>query len=404
MPVSRILFSAWGVALSVVLVFCACARAGDHVPYSPDSPWNRKIGPAPVYDRNSELYVEALDGAFGIDPTRFTMPVYEVSAATPVREVRLSGVYSEVGRRGRMLKKSKEATVRVPIPDGAQSAAGSDAQIILWNPETGDEWGFWRAQPLSDGAWEAVNGYYYNTRWSGVPPFGFISRGAGVPYLTGLVRRWEIERGVIAHAIALGINYPSKLHTYPATKSDGTKMPPSLPSGARLQLDPSLTDEDFEAWGLDGPGRVIARALQDYGMIVIDSSGHPKLYAEYEGTAHWNGTVVDDTVKNIPYAAFRVLDLATPPAPSPPAGLQAAESGGAVALTWEPSAYATRYLVKRRAKGEGEARVIASWVAGTSYVDPDVRTGVRYAYEVVAVNHNGASRDSRRARILLGPK
>jgi len=42
-------------------------------------------------------------------------------------------------------------------------------------------------------------------------------------------------------------------------------------------------------------------------MIVIDVAGHPKVYAEYEGTAHWNGVIANKTVSKIPYSAFKVL-------------------------------------------------------------------------------------------------
>ena len=70
--------------------------------------------------------------------------------------------------------------------------------------------------------------------------------------------------------------------------------------------------------GLDLTGRIIAKALQHYGMILVDGSGHPKIYAEYEGTANWNGVIHKNTVRNIPYHAFRVLSLRTPETPLPP--------------------------------------------------------------------------------------
>ena len=60
--------------------------------------------------------------------------------------------------------------------------------------------GFSKATPNSDGTWSAGNGYHYNTQWSGVPPTHFASRGAGVPYLTGLIRPCEIAQGQINHA------------------------------------------------------------------------------------------------------------------------------------------------------------------------------------------------------------
>ena len=45
-------------------------------------------------------------------------------------------------------------------------------------------------------------------------------------------------------------------------------------------VDPSLSESGLSAIGLDRTGMIIARALQKYGMILIDVSGRPKLYAE----------------------------------------------------------------------------------------------------------------------------
>lgn len=292
-----------------------CSGAGSGVsrqpPYGVDSPWNLKIGPEPVYDPNSEVIVGSLHGVFGSDPTRYTMPVYAVDPQTTMVTVRLSGLFSNVTGNGETLAVTKRPDLLVPVPSHARKAKGRDGQMILWNPETGDEWGFWRMKKAG-GIWTAVNGYHYNTRWSGVPPSGFISRGAGVPYLAGLIRPWEIAQGRIDHAIAFGVDYPNQLFVYPATKSDGKGLTHFLPAGARLQLDPSLTEDDFTEWGLDRAGKIIARALQTYGMILVDGSGHPKIYAEYEATANWNGVIHKNTVRTIPYTSFRVLSLATP--------------------------------------------------------------------------------------------
>lgn len=373
----------------------------DHIrPYSNDSPWNLKIGPSPVYDRHSETFTNKLSGDFGIDHSRFTMPVYIVSDKTPMRSIALSGIYSDVTRDGRMLMKQKQANITVPLPPETEPAAGTDAQIILWNPVTGDEWGFWRVKK-TEGEFEAVNGYHYNTQWSGVCPYGFISRGAGTPYLVGLIRRWEVEQGRIEHAIALGVNYPSRLYVYPATKSDGKGLPPDLPSGARLQLDPSLTDEDFDKWGLDRTGRIIARALQEYGMIVIDSSGHPKLYAEYDGTANWGEMLHKNTVRNIPYSAFEVLDLATPPTPSAPAHPEGKVTDNAVNIVWGPSESATRYTVRRQGPESKDYITIAENITTTTFTDNTVKKGESYSYIIHAINYNGVSRKSRRVNVLI---
>jgi phage portal protein BeeE len=51
----------------------------------------------------------------------------------------------------------------------------------------------------------------------------------------------------------------------------------------------------------------VARALQRYGMYVVDNSGRPKVLFEYAGTARWRGAIHAGTVSPIPLSAFRVL-------------------------------------------------------------------------------------------------
>jgi hypothetical protein len=235
-----------------------------------------------------------------------------VSGSTPRRTVSVSGWFSNVTNDGRTLVNRGGGTVSLPIPPGAAAAAGSDAQIILIDHDTGDEWGASHFQRSGSG-FSAWNVYHYNTRWSGVPPStssggAFANRGAGVPYLAGLIRPCEIAAGRIDHALAFAYDSPTGRFIPPATKSDGASDDPrDLPEGARLQLDPSITPAQLQAWGCTATCATIARALQVYGMYVIDNSGRPKVMAEFEGTAQWNGTITSKTVSRIPLSAFRYV-------------------------------------------------------------------------------------------------
>ncbi len=384
-----------------VLCFAAASLAGQR-PYNNVSPWNLRIGPNPAYDRHSDVFVQSMTGLFGSNVAKYTMPVYEVDTKIPHVPVYFSGRYTEVDRENRRATVIKEAKVFIPVPAHAVPAAGRDGQLIIWNPKTGDEWGLWRVESVAN-AFLAVNGYHYNTNWSGVPPFGFFNRGAGVPYLAGLVRPWEIAQGRIDHAIAFGVNYPNKMFVYPATKSDGRDLSADvfgdgqqslmvqLPSGARLQLDPGLAEDDFDRWGLTPAARVIARALQEYGMILVDSSGHPKIYAEYEGTAQWNGVVREGLLYKIPYTAFRVLDLGAPERPAAPNGLTVEKGSDGVRLSWQPVPSATRYRVYRR-QPEKAWVLVASWVSETEWQDKVQAAGTLYT--VVAASHNGVSKSA----------
>ena len=299
-------------------------------PYADTSPWNTPIVPNPVIDPNSATHIATIGGNLSSDPTQYTYPVYETSSAVPLSTVTISGAFSNVTGDGQTMENQSRGSVQVPIPPQASAAAGSDAQVVIVNPETGDEWGFWQFRSAS-GGFAATNGYHYNTRWSGVPPrtasgSPFVSRGAGVTYLAGLIRPCEIERGRIDHALAFAYSYPRSDFVYPATKSDGGSSDPNdVAEGTRLQLDPALTDADLAALGCTGACLTIAHALQVYGMYVIDNSGRAKIMAEFEGTANWGGTITSKTVESLTLDRFRVLDPASSTAAAPPAPPPATE-------------------------------------------------------------------------------
>jgi hypothetical protein len=197
-------------------------------------------------------------------------------------------------------------------------SAGSDGQIVIWDPTTGTEYSFWQFAKLADGTYTATNGYRYHTGagYNGRFADGLAGRGAGTPYFAGLVRKWEIDQGHIDHALAFAYDSPSAEVRYPASKSDGGGFGgitgSDLPEGTRLQLDPALTDADFSAWGLSPAAKTIARAMQTYGMYVIDHSGSSKIYLEDRLTAKWGTDIGRDLVRGIPWTAFRVVTAPVP--------------------------------------------------------------------------------------------
>jgi hypothetical protein len=249
------------------------------------------------------------------DPDQYTIPVYSFDAATPRKTVKLSGNFSsyDAGDNSRVGYGSAPTITGVPYPAGVKSGAGSDGQIILWDPVAGVEYGFWQWQEDGAGNVTATNGYRYHTGegYNGRFADGLAGRGAGTTYLSGLVRKWEIQQGHIDHALSFAYDSPSAQFVYPASKSDGGNFggtSADLPEGARLQLNPALTDADFTAWGLSPMAKIIARALQSYGMIVIDHSGSSKVYIEDRRTAGWDSTVTRGMLSKIPWTQFRVLD------------------------------------------------------------------------------------------------
>jgi hypothetical protein len=81
-------------------------------------------------------------------------------------------------------------------------------------------------------------------------------------------------------------------------------------------------------------------------------------------------------------------------APAAPTGLVATAGDSSVALSWNGSATATSYKVKRSTTSGGPYTVVASNVTTTSYADTTVSNSTTYYYVVSAVNANGESGNS----------
>lgn len=302
--------------------------------FAPDSPFNQRIIPDPAIDPNSDLMVATLvDDArqgFVISVKDFSSPVYVVDAGTPRYDVAI--------RCGEEWGLGVSKLKGVPIPDGAEPAAaggtenpddcggGDDAgdyHLVIIDPVARCEYDFWQAKRV-DGGWSASWGNAISLDGDGVFPRGMSARGSGFAFTAGMIWPEELRSGRIEHALAF--NYSSVKAggpVAPATESDGTvTRRGAIPEGARVQLDPGL---DLDTLGLSRYEKTIARALQEYGMFLVDSGGAEgglSLYAV--DPKSWPDNPYRDiwpdedyvSIHNIPADRFRVLKL-PPQVPDP---------------------------------------------------------------------------------------
>ncbi len=260
-------------------------KRGAWRPFSDDSPWNTRIPQDPEIDPRSDELVEDMAVSsrwnfLGINIKSFSIPVYWIdSAATPKYEVRCRSITGEGFDKP------------VPIPEGAAPDPKSDAHMCIVDKALGMEWGMWDTHKQADGGWMCGVGAVADLKGTGVRsphhrarPWqkAHGARAAGFPLIAGLITVEEMKFGRIDHALALA--YPhcrSRYYIPPASTAQGTTneaLPTrGVPMGGLLQLDPSM---DVGKLGLSKSGRIIARALQEYGMIVCDYSGAINLYAE----------------------------------------------------------------------------------------------------------------------------
>src|ERR1700683_362173 len=88
---------------------------------------------------------------------------------------------------------------------------------------------------------------------------------------------------------------------------------------------------------------------------------------------------------------------APPAPPATPTGLQAAAGNAQVSLSWNASAGATSYNVKRSTANGGPFSATLASPAITNYIDTAVTNGTTYYYVVPAVNASGESGNSVQA-------
>lgn len=276
-------------------------------PFTADSPWNTPIPSDAAIDPYSGAMIAtiAANGALRSDPTQYTVPIYFADVATPRVVMTCSGTASTNNLDGSRSSSPTKDMEDVPIPTGAAPSRGTDAEVLVVDRNTGDEYDIFQFAAPNNcrNMTKYVRGIYRSAVEN-----SYISRGAGLPYYAGLVRPWEIAQGHIDHALAFG--YPHTHSTrcvWPASKTDGTDTGDGLPEGARIQLDPALDVGTIP--GLSPAGQIIARALQVYGAYVVDTSGSNKLFPESSNTAGWTGMLSATTVSAIPVGSLRVLQL-----------------------------------------------------------------------------------------------
>ena len=136
----------------------------------------------------------------------YSVPIFTVPSVQPTVRVRL------VSRRH---EPSLQAAWRaVPLPLDAHPAAGTDGQLVVWQPSTDRLWEFWQLADAPDG-WQAnwggairdvssSPGFYGPKAW----PRATGTWGASASSLSiagGLITLEDLELGQIDHALAMAI-------------------------------------------------------------------------------------------------------------------------------------------------------------------------------------------------------
>jgi hypothetical protein len=223
-----------------------------------DNVWNADVSALPVAADSATL-LTTIGLATGLHPdfgsyAGYGIPFNTVAGTQPKLKVRFG--YAGQSDPG-----------PYPIPAKPKIEASSDHHLLIVDRDHCRLYELWNARHTSTG-WRAGSGAIWSLGSNALRPDGWTSAdAAGLPVLPGLVRYREVASGVIDHALRFTAPQTRSAHIYPARHDAGSGSSAALPPmGLRVRLKAS-----FDLTRLSPQARVIATALQRYGMLLADN-------------------------------------------------------------------------------------------------------------------------------------
>ena len=227
------------------------------------NPWNERVDALPVHPRS-----DAIVRSIGVDGTvhpdfgsgRYQGRPIGIPFQVVARDAKRSRVrfqYADESDKG-----------PYPIPRSPRIEGGGDRHILMVQRGTCRLFELFAAQRRGS-TWSAGSGAIFNLRSNAVRPRGWTSAdAAGLPILPGLARYDEVAAGEIRHALRFTVAQTRRAFVFPA-RHYASSAYRSRPAGDG----PAATAQAQRADRQISPAqaRVVARALQLYGMLVADN-------------------------------------------------------------------------------------------------------------------------------------
>ena len=303
------------LGLLIALGFLAAAPAHAVLPVGhPDSFWRRDVTSAPLDAQSAEVIAWlAANGGFGTGQIRidFSAEVNEADSGAPLIAFEPNSNW--------LTPDCDEGPVPLPAggalegESGYTCAGGGDCTLIVWHEPSQKLYESIFTTTLMNGhleggclaIWEPEKLYGPEGRGR----YCFSAAASGLPIAPLLFDADEIAAGEIAHAIRFNLpnsRIRQRTHVSPASSAGPTTGPLSAPPvGSRLRL-----RADYPLASLPNEGaRVVARALQRYGMILSDG-GNIALTARSDRAtaAKWSGLLGSNDLAAIAVTDFAMIE------------------------------------------------------------------------------------------------
>lgn len=244
--------------------------------FAPWGPWNVKL-PAnvPLAPNSQAIVANILQdktdnyGNWGVNTDTYSAPIFTVDKTTP----RTTWTYSDCQNQPQLAPVIADSLKSVPTPPDLIASQGTDEAVAIYEPDTDTYWDFWRAEKDASGHWSACWGgeiKHYELNM-GIFPNPLGATATGLPMGAFLIRPGELASGHIDHAVNISVvRTRANCFSWPATRDDGNTAGADIPcEGQRFRLDPA-----FDVTTLRSPAaQTIARAMQEYGLILTDKAG-----------------------------------------------------------------------------------------------------------------------------------
>ncbi|KAM9974430.1 hypothetical protein ACTFIW_007883 [Dictyostelium discoideum] len=302
---------------------------------SSNSPWNTPIGNNPTVDPLSSstvnrIYTELGQGGlstnFQLHYYQWTAPLHLVNTSLPVNRIKIFQPQGE-GYHETVDPLGLKVITNLPVLTSFNPDPKLDGHMIVFDTNLKVFHEFSRFKWVNSTTAEATRYDTFSYNHNGTYP-AFVPgsrwwmkgvRGSGAPFIAGLIRFDEIQRGELNHAIAFGgpLNRQKSSASSPwsyelcspvSSRTDGYVIGDNtIMEGQRIQLNPS-----YNINSLPPKAKLIAQALQTYGGYMVDNAGDFGIYFENlgaSGSNQWESQYGTDlsTLYNIPITQFRVL-------------------------------------------------------------------------------------------------
>jgi hypothetical protein len=229
--------------------------------------------------------MQAAYGHAVLNTTSYSAPIYTV----PASQATVNMTFDNCQNKTYLSPAFAAALQNVPIPSGAVVSNGTDGEIVIWQPSTNTEWEFWRATD-TNGTWSACWGGRIQNVSTSIGTFasGTGATGSGLALLGGLIRLQDLQSGAIDHAIDVSVPAARQgTWSWPAQRSDGYQANSDDPAEGETFRFPATLN--LNSFNLSPGALMIARAIQQYGMIVTDQSGAVSFQGEDPRPYETNG-------------------------------------------------------------------------------------------------------------------